>query len=481
MKPARIVSVTILVLTWLCQGAMTAHAQEGQDNGAPRPAGRAVTPLPADDEQDQEQPIPAMEPDDRPLVGMQDLLVGTPPKSHSYWFPGFSYTNIAASNTQAAGGAAGGNGWNSTSFLTGNLSLLQNWSTAQLSVNYSGGESVSSNSAIGNSQFHQLGVIQTISWRRVHLTLLDQFAYLPAAQFGFGAGTGLAFPGAGGPLAPVLPGLANGFTPNQTIFNTIGTRYSNSGGLQFNFLLSPRSSITVGGVFGILRFIEAGNIESNQTILNTGYNYQMSQTDTFGISYKFSAYEYLSSPQAIGDHTVLVTYGKKITGRLALKLSVGPEITTFRVPPGLTPSTENKGVAGTADLSYAFAAGGLDLNYNHVVNNGSGILLGATTDQITLSGNHKLGRVWGGNLSFGYARNTPVAGLPGNQAPTFDSVFVGAGVQRPLTRTANLTLNYTANIQTSNTGTCPGPTCANLTTNQITLGLTWRGRPFVLH
>lgn len=477
MNRARIVSVSLLVLAWLCQGAMTAHAQGGQDNGSPKPAGKAPAPLPADDEQDQEQPIPAMKPDDRPLVGFQDLLVGTPPESHSYWFPGFSYTNFAYSNGELADG---GNGWYSTSILTGNLSLLQNWSTAQLSVNYTGGESVSTNSTIGNSQYQQLGVFQTINWRRVRLTLLDQFAYLPAAQFGFGAGTGLAFPGAGGPLAPALPGLANGFTPNQTIFNTIGPRYSNSGGLQLNFLLSPRSSITVGGVFGILRFIDAGNIESNQTILNTGYNYQVGRSDTFGVSYRFSAYEYLSSPQAIGDHTVLATYGKRITGRLALKLSVGPEITTFRVPPGITPGTEHKAVAGTADLSYAFAAGGLDLNYNHAVNNGSGILLGATTDQITLSGTHKLGRIWSGNLSFGYARNTPIVGTMANQAPVFDSVFVGAGLQRPLTRTANLTLNYTANIQTTNIGTCQGPACGNFTTHQITLGLTWRGRPFIL-
>jgi hypothetical protein len=478
MKHARIVSVGLLLLAWLCQGATTVHGQGAQDNAPPKPTGKAIAPLPADDGQDQEQPIPAMGPDDRPLVGIQDLLVGTPPESHSYWFPGFSYTNFGASNGQIAGG---GNGWYSTSILNGNVSLLQNWSTAQLSVNYSGGESVSTNSAVGNSQYHQLGVFQTVNFRRVRLTLLDQFAYLPAAQFGFGAGTGVAFPGAGGPLAPVLPGLANGFAPNQTIFNTIGPRYANSGGLQFNFLLSPRSSITVGGVFGILRFIDSGNIESNQTILNTGYNYQVSRSDTFGISYKFSAYEFLSSPQALRDHTVLATYGKRITGRLALKLAVGSDITTFRLPVGGTSSTERNAAAGTADLSYAFAAGSLDLNYSHLVSNGSGILLGATTDQITLSGNHKLGRVWSGNLSFGYARNTPLSGTTTNQAlTTFDSFYVGAGAQRPLGRTANLTFNYTAYIQTSG-GTCAGPNCADLTTNQVALGVTWRARPFVLH
>ena len=49
----------------------------------------------------------------------------------------------------------------------------------------------------GNSQFHQFGVFQTFNWRRVQLTFLDQFSYLPAAQFGFGAGTSAGVAGRG--------------------------------------------------------------------------------------------------------------------------------------------------------------------------------------------------------------------------------------------------------------------------------------------
>jgi hypothetical protein len=480
MKRFKTIPIAVLLLVWITQWPLAVRAQDPQQNGAPpKPAAKALPPIGDEDNQEDEQPIPAMQPDNLPVTGFQDLTVGTPPERHSYWVPGFSYTNFISSNAEGAGAA--NSGWYTTSILTGNLSLLQNWSRAQLALNYSGGGSFSSNSTIGNSQFQQLGMFQTFSWRRVRLTFLDQFAYLPAAQFGFGAGTGLALPGVGGPLAPVVPGLQNGLTPSQSIFNTIGPRYSNTSGVQFNFLLSPRSSITVGGVFSLLRFTEPGNIESNDVILNAGYNYQISRSDTFGISYRFSAYEYIGSPQAIGDHTVLATYAKRITGRMALKLAGGPEITTFRLPPGVTPSTQNNAVAGSADLTYSLPTWNLAVDYNHGVNNGSGILLGATTDQVTLSGNRKFGRVWNGNLSFGYARNTPIAGTTTNQAPTFDSVYVGAGLQRPLSRAANLTFNYTANIQTSNTGTCPGPTCANFTTNQITIGLNWNSRPFVLH
>jgi hypothetical protein len=480
MERFKTIPIAVLLLAGITQWPLEVRAQDPQQNDAPpKPAAKALLPIGGEGDQEDEQPIPAMQPDNLPVTGFQDLTVGTPPERHSYWAPGFSYTNFISSNAQGAGPAK--SGWYTTNFLTGNLSLLQNWSRAQLALNYSGGESFSSNSTIGSSQFQQLGMFQTFTWRRLRLTFLDQFAYLPAAQFGFGAGTGLALPGVGGPLAPALPGLQNGLTPSQSIFNTIGPRYSNTSGVQFNFLLSARSSTTVGGVFGLLRFTESGNIESNDVILNAGYNYQVSRSDAFGISYRFSAYEYIGSPQAIGDHTVQATYAKRITGRMALKLAGGPEITTFRLPPGVTPSTQHNAVAGSADLTYALPTWNLALAYNHGVNNGAGILLGATTDQVTLGGNRKLGRVWSGNLSFGYARNTRIAGTTANQAPTFDSVYVAVGLQRPLTRTANLTFNYTANIQTSNTGTCPGPTCANFTTNQITIGLNWKGRPFVLH
>jgi hypothetical protein len=479
MKHFKTIPIAVLLLAWITQWPLAVCAQDPQQNDIPpKPAAKALPPIAGEDDQEDVQPIPAMQPDNLPVTGFQDLTVGTAPERHSYWVPGFSYTNVISSNAQGAGA---NNGWYTTSFLTGNLSLLQNWSKAQLALNYSGGGSFSSNSAIGDSQFQQLGVFQTFNLWRVRLTLLDQFSYLPAAQFGFGVGTGLALPGVGGQLAPLLPSFRDGFTPNQSVFNTIGPRYSNTSGVQFNFALSPRSSVTVGGVFAILRFTEPGNIESNDVILNAGYNYQASRSDAFGISYRFSAFEYLGSPQAIGDHTVQATYGRRITGRMALKLAGGPEITTFRLPPGVPPNTEHKGIAASANLLYSFAAGGLSLSYNHGVNNGSGILLGATTDQVTLGANRRLARVWRGNVSFGYARNTNVAGTNGNQGPVYNTLYVGAGLERPLSRTADFTLNYIGNIQTSNTGTCPGATCANFTTNQIIVGLNWRTRPFVLH
>ena len=136
MKHVKLILTGILVMAWIAQNPMAIRAQDPQADAPPKPAAKALPPIGAEDDQEQEQPIPVMQPDDRPLAGFQDLTVGTPPERHSYWIPGLSYTNFVSSN---ALGAGGGNGWYSTSFVTGNLSLLQNWSTVAVVTQLLGG------------------------------------------------------------------------------------------------------------------------------------------------------------------------------------------------------------------------------------------------------------------------------------------------------------------------------------------------------
>jgi hypothetical protein len=479
MKLWKVCVSGLLLLTGMTQLPLEGFAQEQPSNAPPNPAAKAIPPIGMGDEPETSQSPDALVPDDRPLTGFQQLTIGTPSERHSYWIPGISYINFIESNALTQGGA---NNWNSTSYVSGNLSLQENWRTAQLALSYSGGGSFSSGSSIGNGQFHQLGAVQAFNWRRWQLTILDQFTYLPESQFCFGPGTAIASPGACSTLPLGQPGLQGGFNPSQSIFTAVGPRYTNSFGTQVNYVLTPRGSITLGGVLGILRFTESGNIESNDLILNAGYDYKVSKTDIIGLSYRFSAYHYIGFPQAIGDHAFQAVYGKKITGRLALQLSGGPEIANFRVSPGVGNKTQYISGTGWAGLSYASLAGSLSLSYTHGINNGSGVFLGATTDQVTGSGTRKLSRVWRGNASLGYARNKSAAGSNGTQNQAYNNLYIGAGLQRPLSRSTIFTLNYTATIQTSNNAVCAGANCGtNFTTHLIIVGLSWHARPFVLH
>jgi len=451
-------------------GAGSISAQE--DSSGPKPPAREYPPL-IEGLGDQE-PTTNLNPDTRPLTGVQNPTLGTPGIRHSYWVPGFQYGNTVQSNALYQ---ATSSGWNTTSFVVGNLSLLDAWGRAQLAVNYSGGGSFSSDTVQGNSHFHQFGLAQTFDWGRWQLSFLDQFSYLPETQYGFGAGTGLSFPGVGGSLAPPLTGLQNSYIPNQSIFTTFGPRYSNAVATQVAYTVSPRGSITAAGSYGVLRFIEAGNIESNNANFNVGYNYNLTRVDTLGVQYRFSGYRYIGDPQAINDQVVQFMYGRKITGRIALQLFGGPDVSTFRVP--VSNSSSRVSGSGGANLTYALNRGSLGLTYNHGISGGSGVFTGANTDQLQLSLGRQLSREWATSLNFGYSRNGSVSSSASSQ--TYNSWYAGGGLSRPLGRDTNFAVAYTAQIQTSNQIVCAAGTCStNFTSQQITLALQWHTRPFVL-
>jgi hypothetical protein len=451
-----------------------AQPQPTPDQASPKPAGRGPG-WTDDSDAVTDAGVPIL-PDATPLTGVQIATLGTQEQRHSYFVPGIQYGNFVRSSTLEAPQVGD---WNSTSFLAGNISLLQQWTHAQLALNYTGGGTFSTDPIQGNSFYHQMEVQQVFETRHSKLSLIDQFDYLPQSDFGFGASSPLAIAGIGGPLGPSLPSLQSSYQPNQSIFTTIGSRYSNSATAQIAYYLSPRSQITVSGSYGILRFLDAGNVESNDTILSLGYDYQVSRRDTLGILYRYTDYRYLGNPQAIQDHVAQVAYGHKITGRTSIQLFVGPEITQFRVP--LNGESQRTSVAGGGNFTYAISHTNLALNYNHSVSGGSGAFTGATTDTITGAVNRRINRIWDGNISYGYARNRSL----GNQnvvavsEPLVNSWFAGAGVDRPFGRTTTASLAYTAFIESSTAG-CSVGSCTSYLQHQISLSFQWHARPMVM-
>src|SRR5207247_2416490 len=129
------------------------RAQDTQTEEKPKPAAKSYGPIGAEDE-NQNTPPETLQPDGRPLTGLQQPTVGMNMERHSYWVPGVSYYNFIESNGQTQGG---GSDWNSTSYLSGNVSLLENWSRSQLALNFSGGAYFSTNSRSGNGGLAQLG------------------------------------------------------------------------------------------------------------------------------------------------------------------------------------------------------------------------------------------------------------------------------------------------------------------------------------
>jgi len=474
-KWKKLVSGILWTAACLCASPVLGQQDGGQ---TPKPAARELPPLLDinDTQQDTDQEAQTFQPDNGPVSGIQNPTLGTPEMRHSYWVPGVQYSNTAGPNSSNPGANTG---WNTTSYVSGNVSLLEAWSHSLLSANFSGGGFFSTDQAQGSGQYQQLAATYEINQRRWQVLLDDQFSYLPQSSFGFGGTTGLAVPGITGSLGAPQPGLQSTFVPGQTILTASGPRYSNTSAVQLNYEVSRRGSFTIAVVHGLLRFIDSGNLGNDTETLNAGYNYAITRRDTLGLSYRFSAYHYSGDPQALGDQSVQLVYGRKITGRLALTLMGGPDVTTFRVPANGTKQTVSG--MGTAFFDYAFRRSSVTLGYTHGISSGSGVFSGASTDHINAAWSQQLTRVWSGRINFGYAKNRQISPTPGIASPNYDTWIVGAGLSRPLGRTASISLGYQAQIQGANVAVCNSPGCGtNYTTHQIILSFQWHARPLVL-
>jgi hypothetical protein len=473
MKFFRTTLMALVVLASCSVGVSRAWAQE-EDPAPAKPAARAFAALIDPSHQDPNQDPDALQPDNRPLTGIQDPTLGSQQFRHSYWVPGFQYGNLIQSGSLAGPNTT--SEWSSDNYLAGNLSLLSTWSRAQLGVNYSGGGFLSTDKALGNGSYHALGMVQTFTWGRWQLQFLDQFSYTPEALFGFGGGVRLGVPGIGGSLAPSLPDLSANLVPNQSIFASTGTRYSNASAVETMYALTPRASISMAGSYALLRFVEPGNFDSDETMANIGYDYALTRADTIGVLYRFTSYRYDGISQVIGNQIVNIAYGRKITGHLGLQLSGGPEFTSYRIP--LNGNSSQVLPYVSASLTYGVPLGQLSFGYTHGVSGGSGVLVGSNTDQLTIGGNHRIGRSWTFLGSLGYARNRSLATSPA-ATRSFGSWVATAGLTHPFGPNASLSFGYTARAQTSNQ-VCMTSCSMNSTQHQISLGFQWNTRPFVI-
>jgi hypothetical protein len=485
MPRVSVITVTVVVAVVLFFALFAASSgfaqdtppQDGppQDNpgpapSPPKPAGRDYHPF--GDDEDVVQPPSTLSPDTAPLTGVLVPGVGTQEMRHSYWVPGFQYGNFVRSISENKPG-----NWSTLNLVGSNVSLLESWSHSQLNIDYSGGATFSTDKTIGRGYYHQLDLIQAFTWRRWQLSLIDQLSYLPLPQFGFGATSSLAVPGVGGSLGPSSPALQASYQPNQSIFSGFGPNYSNSITTQVVYRVSSRGSLTMSGSYGLLKFVAPGNIDSNDAIISLGYDYAVSKYDTIGLLYRFSAYRYLGEAQAIQDHVAQLAYGRKVTGRMALQLFAGPEFTVFRLQ--TVGFADRTSVSGGANLIYDLSRTSLSAGYNHGVSGGSGVFTGSNTDSVHGGMSRQLSRVWQGNISFGFARNSTL----GNRnvvvsAPTFDALFVGAGVDRALGRTASVSFGYTAYLTEATKLGCPS--CTSNLVHQISGSFQWHTRPLVL-
>src|ERR1700756_1759369 len=126
----------VWAIACFCGSSATAQQQDAE---RPKPAAHEYAPLVEANTDLIEQSTGAVQPDSLPVTGIQNLTLGRPPVRHSYVVPGIQYGNTYSSGSSGSASTGPKPGWNSMSFVSGNVSLLQEWSHSALSTNYSGG------------------------------------------------------------------------------------------------------------------------------------------------------------------------------------------------------------------------------------------------------------------------------------------------------------------------------------------------------
>src|SRR6266849_7086911 len=227
-KKAFLLAISGAILLFF--GAAIARAQDPSQEPAdakPKPAARS-NPVNVDASDQPDQPANNLQPDNTPLTGITNPTLGNPEMRHSYWVPGFTYGNNIQSNSVNQTNT--NSGWLDDSYFLGNVSLLAASSRSSLALNYSGGGYVSTDSTRGNGLYQNMSAVESITTNRWAFQIIDQFSYLPQTQLGFGGTTNLGLPGVGGSTGPIIPPVG-GIGTNQSIFTSIGPRYSNTGAL----------------------------------------------------------------------------------------------------------------------------------------------------------------------------------------------------------------------------------------------------------
>ena len=420
-------------------------------------------------------------PDKRALTGAQDFSLGVPALTHSFWQPLFNLMLTLDTNPLATNRSSGLTTWTS---LFGGIDLHRMSGRSDLTLNYLAGGLTANNGNASNSLSHQLELVEKLSWRRTVISFVDQLTRLPEATFGSGMASGPSLPGAQGlSLQPAL-------TLNQSILTTRGQRISNAFLTEVDRFLTPRSSLTFVGSYSLLRFLDNGFLNFGNALFQAGYNHQFTRKDTVALLYRFTAFRYNNFDQSIDDHVVQVSYGRRVTGRLAFQVAAGPEVGFFRTP--ISPSTGTSGGSTTTIPSLTQAYWTLDtsmtyqrqrtqfgLAYDHSLSGGAGVLAGAVSNQVSGSINSQLTRILNGGFVSGYARNQGLnvaAPTPSNQS--YNYWFSGMNFSRPWGRWTNLFLSYSLQFQDSNVGFCVGTTCGkSFVRHTVSIGFGWRPRP----
>jgi hypothetical protein len=423
-----------------------------------------------------------------PISGLDQPSLEVPFPARSFLQLGAHVSESADSNV---GESSSGSDLTGVTRAMGSVMLQKMGSHSLTAFDYVGGVVYDPSQSPNVGQVHQLDGEQKLMWRSGQMTVRDQFSYLPEGSFGFGAygesgssSLGLGSIGfQGGTLGAGLGGI---FSLGD--FGSLGQepRIDNTAIVDLNQSLTARSSITLAGGYGLIHFTgqTAGFINSNQITVQAGYDYQITRKTQIALEYGFQQFKYPNIPgSSFATHVVTFVYNHRVSGRMDLTLGAGPQVTVINNTALFGGANQRLSVSARASLRYRFPRTSLSLSYDRYNTSGSGYFLGATSDIVNFTVSRPLTRTWTGNANVGYSHNSQietglVAALIPSTTTSFQYLYAGAMLQRPLGHDFDFFFSYQFDDQLFNSTFCAAGPCNTQSQRHVgAIGLNWHPRP----
>ena len=385
--------IVVLFLSGVGQAQITPPAEVG-----------AQTPTQAAPAFGQDNPAPQAT-ENPPLSGLDEPVFEPGSDVKNYIQPGLQVSE--SMDTNAAGDFSNPHVRSVTRVL-GSLAVQRIWSRFDAGLDYVGGAGFYTR-GLGTRQIHSLDAYGRTVWRNGHLTLRNNFSYLPEGTFGFGSYGGVGGFPFGGAL---VGGGAAGFGGALHFFGggqlgTLGNEphLTNLSLIDIAQHLTPRSSVTVTAGYGIGHFTDDSQdlVDSRQTAAQVGYSYVLSRKDQIGVMYGYQHFQFPGGGNTFNTHLGHLMYGRTITGRMSLVIAAGPQVTELRDP--ISGSSSRLSGSGRVSLHYRFPKTRFALVYSRYNTTGSGFFAGAESDIFRLNMARTLGRKYEGFADVGYSRN----------------------------------------------------------------------------
>ncbi len=409
---------------------------------------------------------------DRPLSGVLAQTLGANLGPRNVLVPSFTVVSQMAIGSSASGFSEP----TAFNYLLATLDLNHASDRSELLLHYTGGGMLSPylNSAIQEVEF-----TYSYKWQRWALLIGDDASYLSESPFGFGGLGGLDLLAGDSPFGPGGP-LSSLLGPNQTIPTIFVPRLSNTAVAQIEYKVSPRSSWTASGSYGLLNFLGVDYINSAEMLFQTGYNYSLNPRSSIAATYRFDDFRFTKFSQSIENHVLQFGYERNLTGRLNWHVAAGPSLVMLRGP--LTGYGNHVSWAADAGVSYKMDRSTLLLSYDHLVTGGSGVLFGAQTGQVQVTMERPLSPRWQGSASLGYATNRSL--LPAGTSlvkENYNSWYAAVRLNHQFRPGGAFFFSYQAQLEALSASACTTSTCgASSIAHEFSVGLNFGLRPISL-